>query len=285
MSVRRTYRVKEVAELSGVSVRALHHYDAIGLLKPSRRSPSGYRTYTKEDLLRLQQVLVGRELGMSLDEIRCSLDDPDFDLRAALERQRSALRQRSEETARMIRAIDRALTLLEGAEGTGFAEVLRPAPGNSLRKGEAVMTVEDLFDGFEPKRYEWEAEQRWGHTEAYRESAKRVQRYSAEDWERVKAEQSQIYIEACELLKQGEEPGSLAAVDVAERHRQSITRWFYPCSHAMHASLADLYENDARFAQNIDRYGSGLTEFLVTAIRANASRHGASAFPNEGDGS
>ncbi len=76
MQSRRHYQVKEVAEQSGVSIRALHHYDAIGLLVPSLRTAAGYRLYSADDLLRLQQILIGREIGLSLEEIRRSLDDP-----------------------------------------------------------------------------------------------------------------------------------------------------------------------------------------------------------------
>ena len=81
MPSRRTYQVQEVAELAGLTVRALHHYDSIGLLSPSMRSAAGYRLYTDDDLLRLQQIVIGRELGLSLEAIRGSLDDPHFDRR------------------------------------------------------------------------------------------------------------------------------------------------------------------------------------------------------------
>jgi len=104
MASRRTYRVKEVAEITGVSVRTLHHYDAIGLLVPGGRSEAGYRLYDDEDLLRLQQILIGRELGLTLEAIGRSLDDPAFDRRQALLAQRRELERRAEETAEMIRA-------------------------------------------------------------------------------------------------------------------------------------------------------------------------------------
>jgi DNA-binding transcriptional MerR regulator len=84
MNTRRVLRVKEVALLAGVTVRALHHYDELGLLVPGQRSRSGYRLYTEQDLLRLQQILIGRELGLPLEEIRRSLDDPRFDLKKTL---------------------------------------------------------------------------------------------------------------------------------------------------------------------------------------------------------
>ena len=93
MKSAKTYKVKELAQLSGVSVRTLHHYDKIGLLVPSR-SGKGYRLYTDNDLFRLQQILIQRELGLPLEEIRKSLDDPKFDARATLVRQKSCCRKK-----------------------------------------------------------------------------------------------------------------------------------------------------------------------------------------------
>jgi DNA-binding transcriptional MerR regulator len=260
MSSRRTYRVAEVARLSGVSVRALHHYDAIGLLKPAARSGAGYRLYTEQDLLRLQQVLLGRELGLSLEEIKRSFEAPDYDPRQALLRHREVLTRRAEDTARMLRAVDQALTSLGAPSELAKDEA----------KGEDEMALRDLFDGFDPSQYEDEVEERWGETEAYRESLRRTQRYSAEDWKRLKEEQNAIYTAAAELHARGVAPTSAEARAVAEQHRASIERWFYPCDTTMHTGLAELYENDARFAANIDRFGAGLTEFLVAAIRATA---------------
>ena len=99
---RRTYQVKEVTSIAGISVRTLHYYDEIGLLVPSARSASGYRLYDDDDLLRLQQIIVSRELGLSLEEIRKSLDDPSFDRRQALLTQRAQLSQRAQQAAEMI---------------------------------------------------------------------------------------------------------------------------------------------------------------------------------------
>jgi DNA-binding transcriptional MerR regulator len=251
---RRTYHVKELAELAGVSVRALHHYDAIGLLVPRARTEAGYRLYDGEDLLRLQQILVGRALGLPLEEIRRSLDDPRFDRRAALRAQRQQLEARAVETAGMLRAIDHALAALEGGADT--------------------MDEKALFEGFEA-----EAEGRWGDTEAFAESRRRTKAYTPEDWKRHAAEQAAVYEAAAALLKAGAAPGSPEAREVAERHRELIDRWFYPCGPAMHAALADLYEADARFAANIDKFGAGLTPFLAAAIRANASSPHSSPSP------
>ena len=254
MKTQRSYQVSEAAEIARISVRTLHHYDEIGLLVPKMRTGAGYRLYDDDDLLRLQQILIGRELGLSLEEIRRSLDDPSFDRRQALLAQREQLGKRAQQTAAMIRAIDHALALLDRDD-----------------EGE-TMDMKEIFDGFDPAQYEQEAEQRWGDTDAYKESMKRTKRYSPEDWKRYAADQSAVYADAAAAMKAGTPPSDEAAMDIAERHRLLIDRWFYPCSSAMHEGLAALYENDARFAANIDKYGEGLTAFLVEAIRANARR-------------
>jgi len=241
--------------LAGVSVRTLHHYHAIGLLVPRIRTDAGYRVYTDADLLRLQQILIGRELGLSLEEIRRSLDDPGFDRRIALIDQRERLRARVQQTEAMIRSIDAALAALDELQG------------------ERAMNVEDLFQGFDPAQYEDEARRRWGATDAFAESARRTRRYTPDDWRAVIAEQEAIFADAYDALKAGKAPADAAVMDVAERHRLSIDRWFYPCSHGMHRGLASLYEEDDRFRQCLDKQREGLTPFLAEAIRANAARH------------
>jgi MerR family transcriptional regulator, thiopeptide resistance regulator len=251
----RTYQVKDVARLAGVSIRTLHHYDSIGLLVPGTRTAAGYRLYTEADLFRLQQILIGRELGLSLEEIRRSLDDPRFDRKAALLDQRERLRDRASQTEAMIRAIDVALAALDG----------------SRTKGETNM--EDLFAGFNPSQYDEEARRQWGTSEAFAESEKRIRRYTPDDWKAVRAEQAAVYEDAWSALKAGKSPADAAVMDIAERHRMSIDRWFYPCSHGMHRGLASMYESDDRFRQSIDAHGEGLTAFLAEAIRANAARH------------
>lgn len=251
--------------MTGVSVRTLHHYDAIGLLVPGGRTAAGYRLYTDADLLRLQQILIGRELGLPLEEIRRSLDDRRFDRKAALLDQRQRLRDRARQAEAMIRAIDAALACLTVASP-------RRAPDEGLTTGE--ITMSDLFDGFDPSRYEDEARQRWGNTDAYAQSAKRVKGYTPEDWKTLKAEQGAVYDAAFAALKEGKAPSSAEAMDIAERHRLSIDRWFYPCSHAMHQGLASMYESDDRFRQSIDQHREGLTTFLTEAIRANAAHRG-----------
>jgi DNA-binding transcriptional MerR regulator len=253
MPVPRTYRVADVARQSGVSIRALHHYDAIGLLVPTGRTEAGYRLYTDADLLRLQQILIGRELGFSLEEIKRSLNDPRFDQRQALVEQRRRLEAKARSLDQMLRAIDAALSVV----------------GHDPQGGR--MDMKELFNGFDPSAYEAEAEKRWGG-EAYEESKRRVKGYTAEDWKRWKTENAAVYGDAAAAMGRGVDPVSPEARAIAERHRLSIDTWFYPCSHAMHAGLADMYEADDRFSASIDAAGEGLTTFLAAAIRANANR-------------
>ena len=136
------------------------------------------------------------------------------------------------------------------------------------------MDMKQIFDGFDPAKYEAEAEQRWGDSDAFKESKKRTARYTKEDWQRLAAEQARIYDDAFALLQAGKSAADPEVMDVAERHRHCIERWFYPCSHEMHRGLADMYEQDPRFAENIDKHGAGLTPLLAAAIRENARRHG-----------
>jgi DNA-binding transcriptional MerR regulator len=208
--------------------------------------------YSDADLLRLQQVLVQRELGLSLEAIRKLLDDPAFDHRAALLEQRRLLLERAASTQQMIRALDSALSLLDG--------------------GDVMTDKRALFDGFDPAAYEQETKQRWGHTDAYRESQRRTQQYTAEDWKRYRDENASLMSAFVAALAAGSGADDGAVMDLAEQHRLLIDRWFYPCSHEMHVRLADMYEADPRFAQNIDKAAAGLTPFLSAAIRANAAR-------------
>lgn len=254
MARQRTYHVSEVARITGLSVRALHHYDAIGLLVPKQRTDAGYRVYDQDDLLRLQQVLIGREQGLALEAIRRALDDPRFDRAQALRAQRRQLQERAARTEAMIDAVDAALAMLEDE------------PGGTN------MDLKQLFDGFDPSAYEAEAEERWGDTVAYRASSKRTKRYGADDWRKIKEEQAAIYADAARVQQAGDAPDSAEAMEVAERHRRSIERWFYPCSTDMHTNLADLWQADACFAQSIDAHGAGLTPFLAAAVRANARK-------------
>ena len=131
--------------------------------------------------------------------------------------------------------------------------------------------MENLFEGFNPSQYDEEARRQWGKSEVFVESEKRTRRYTPDDWEALQAEQAAVYDDAYSALRAGKTPSDAAVMDIAERHRMSIDRWFYPCSHGMHRGLASMYESDDRFKQSIDKHGEGLSSFLAEAIRTNAA--------------
>jgi DNA-binding transcriptional MerR regulator len=242
------WTVGEVARLAQVSVRTLHHYEAIGLLQPSGRSAAGYRLYTPLDLARLQQILLHRELGFRLGEIGRVLDDPGFDRRAALVAQRAALAAQIARSTALLGTIDRTLRSLAGEE---------------------TMTDEEMFDGFDPAAHEQEVEARWGQTRAHAESKARTSRYTKSDWDEMKAEAAAITADLAAALADGVPPVDPRATALAERHRLHIDRWFYPCSKEMHARLGDLYVSDERFAASYDRLRPGLAAYVRDAIGAN----------------
>lgn len=123
--------------------------------------------------------------------------------------------------------------------------------------------------------YADEARERWGHTEAYKESARRTKLYKAEDWAKIKAEGEAVEAGMAALLAAGEAPDGAKAMDQAEQARLYIDRWFYPCSHKMHVGLADMYLADARFTAYYEERAAGLAAFVAGAIKANAMRNGA----------
>lgn len=254
MSKRKTYTVKQVAQMARISVRTLHHYDEIGLLVPER-SAKDYRLYTEQDLLRLQQILISREMSMSLEDIKHSLDDPAFDYADSLQRQRASLVARVSDTHRMIASIDAALA--------------------TLTEKDKAMSVDlkKIFDGFDPADYEEETKERWGDTGAYKESQRRTKNYGEAEWKAIKAELDGIWKDGAAAMAAGHDPHSAEALAIAERHRLHIDRWFYALDPNGHANLADMWEADERFAANIDQYAEGLTQWVSSAVRRAASNN------------
>ncbi len=252
----RFYRIREVARLSGVTVRTLHHYDACGLLVPRARSAKGYRLYSGAEILKLQEILMQRALGFSLEAIRQSFESHSADRRDALQKLRREILERLQQNKRMLAAIDHRLALLED-----------PLAGTADEPDWSR-----LFDGFEPERYDAEARTRWGGSRAWEIAQDRIRRYGETDWRALKAEQARILSELAAIRGKGLPPESREAMAVAERHRLFIDRWFYPCEPRMHEGLANLYEEDARFAATINRWGDNLTSYLSESIRNNARR-------------
>ena len=248
----RTYTVGELADLAKVSVRTLHHYDAIGLLAPSGRTNSGYRVYSHGELEQLQQILLYRELDFSLDAIARLMLDPAFDRRAALTAQREQLAARARRMDAILGAIDAAL--------------------DALSKGRAMDDTElfEVFGDFDPKQYDAEVKERWGDSDAYKESYKRTARYTKDDWKQIKVEGDEVTRGLADRLLAGASPSDADVQALVDRHREQIDRWFYPCSIEIQVNLGDMYVADPRFSATYDRYALGLARFLRDAIRVRA---------------
>lgn len=249
------YPVGAVARLAGVSVRTLHHYDRIGLLTPSGRNAAGYRIYTLPDLKRLQQILFYRALGFTLDDVAKILAGPGQDAAAHLRRQHRLLREQISRRRGMLAAIEKELE----AGKMGIA-----------------LTPEEQLEIFSTDKVsgEWaaEAEQRWGGTGAWTQSQRRATAYTKQDWLEIQAEADAINRGFAAAMTAGTSAADPRAMDLAERHRQHITRWFYDCTYEMHRGLAEMYVADERFTQTYDAIAPGLARYMHDAVLANADR-------------
>lgn len=256
MSKEKRYTVSQVARLAHVTVRTLHHYDELGLLVPAGRSGKGYRLYDEADLQRLHQILVFREVGFSLEGIQQILDAPAFERGEALRAQKGLLMESIRKTEAVIRAVDAALDALEKG---------KPMDGKKMFEG---------FEDFDHAQYEEEAKERWGKTDAYKESMRRTKQYTKEDWAEIKAQGEAVEARLAELLRDGKQPDDPEVMDAADAHRLYMDRWFYPVSHVMHVGLGRMYISDPRFTAHYEKRAAGLAAFVTAAIEANAKRAG-----------
>lgn len=246
--------VGTIAGLTGVSVRTLHHYDHVGLVVPSVRTAAGYRGYTDADVERLHLVLVYRAAGLPLDEIRVLLDDPDVDELAKLQHQHAMLLERADGLQRTIKAVEELM---------------------SAHRDGIQLTAEEQAEIFGTssfsEEYAAEALQRWGDTDAWKQSRGRASQMTKQDWIDVKVEGDAL-LDALALGKRdGVAPGSERANALAARHRASIDR-FYDCSADIHLGLAEMYLGDQRFTRYYDDVEPGLAQYLHDVIVASIER-------------
>jgi MerR family transcriptional regulator, thiopeptide resistance regulator len=251
-----TLGVGEVAELAGVTVRTLHHYDELGLLTPSRRGANGYRRYTAADLARLQRILFYRELDFGLEEI-ASLIDGEDDALDHLRRQHQLLLGRRTRLDRLVRTLERTMDARKAGVDLTPAEML------------------EVFGGFDPGEHAAEAERRWGDTDAWRQSKERHRHHTKADYQRMVVEGDELNRRFAAARAAGEPADGPVAMDLAEEARQQIVRWHYDLTHAGHRSLATMYVSDPRFAASYETIAAGLATYVHDAIHANAVRHGA----------
>ncbi|MBE1550490.1 DNA-binding transcriptional MerR regulator [Mycobacterium sp. OAS707] len=243
--------VGAVAALTGVSVRTLHHYDHIGLVVPSVRTQAGYRGYTDADIERLHLVLVYRSVGIPLDDVRALLDDPGADVVEHLRRQHQLLLEQADRLQHTIKAVEE----LMNAHRSGI----------QLSAQEQVEIFGTTAFGEE---YATEAEERWGDTDAWKQSQQRVSQFSKQDWIAIKADGDALLSDLARAKRDGVEPGSAEANALAARHRASIER-FYDCGDEMHRNLVQMYLADERFTRYYDDVEPGLAQFLHDIVVAS----------------
>lgn len=240
-------RINEAAELAGVTVRTLHHYDKIGLLSPAKSAENGYRDYGEAELLRLQQILFLKEMDFPLEEIKEMLDEPGLDRGRMMEAQHDLLLKKKQRLERIIALLEAEM---RGENKMSFKEF-------DMKEIEACR-----------KKYADEAREKWGGTEAYKESEERTKNYDEGKWQKVSGEQSKIFAEFAALAAEGVKADSDAAIALAAKWQQHISDNFYECTDEILAGLAEMYIADERFKANLDKAGDGTAEFMSAAIKA-----------------
>ena len=242
----------EVARRTGVTVRTLHHYEAIGLLVPSGRTASGYREYAPEDIDRLARIVAYRACGLPLASIAEVLD--------------AAGPTRLEHLRRQVALLDDRIDLMTRQRAMLAREEEAHVMGIEL-------SAEDYFAVFgdsDPRQYATEAEASWGGTDAFAESQRRTSSYGRQDWEQARSEWDVLAQEFRDCLLSRAAPDSSRSVVAARAHRDHVSRWYYECTVEIHAGLADMYVADPRFAANFEELAPGLAAYVRDAIYAAA---------------
>lgn len=253
-----SYSVKQLARISGVSVRTLHHYDKIGLLKPARRTEARYRMYGKEELLRLQQILFYRELDFSLQEIGDILDDPAFDLLDALESHKVSLRAKQRKIDQLLHTLDHTI--------------------NQIKKGDVMKNPEELYEGLNPetaKKYREEAMEKYGKAEVEK-SEKHLMQMGKADYGKLQAEAKENTATLFAMMDKAPESPEVQ-VEIARHYR--IIRQFWGTAGSAdsqakaYAGLGQLYVDDERFTMVDGEPQPEFAAFLKKAMAHYAKVH------------
>ena len=232
--------IKDFAKACGVSVRTLHYYDEIGLLKPSFVDEwTGYRYYDENSLLRMQEIMFYRELDFSLKNISQIISSPYYDKEKALSQQKKLLVLKKERLEKLILSIDDAM------------------------KGKVVMNA---FDNSEFEKYKDEAKEKWGNTTAYAEYSEKSKNYGKDKFSSISGEMAEIFGKFNRAMKNSDADSDEAQALVKEL-QDYITNNFYTCTKEILSGLGQMYVYDERFKNNIDKAGEGTAEFVSEAIK------------------
>ena len=248
--------IGEAAELLGITVRALRHWESIDLLVPSWRTLGGHRLYVDADLERAQRILVYREIGLPLAEVR-GLVDGDGDAREHLERQRRLLVDRASHLRRIIGAVDEMLEEMSMNDGKNTTMDARAAA--------------EKFGGGWRQDFADEAEARWGDTAAWAQSQQANANRTEEEWAQMYADQEALVAKLAQAIGDDVDPDSELGREVSAVHRAGVEK-HYECGYGRQVILARMYLVDERFHEAYG--GVELTKWLVAAIEADARAHG-----------
>lgn len=238
-------KINEVAKLTGVTIRTLHYYDEIGLLKPSQITEAGYRLYDDSALEMLQQILFFRELDFSLAQIREIVSNPHYNKTETLARHKELLMQKRNRLDDLIGLVD---INLKGEKDMSFKQF-------------DISEIEET-----KKKYAEEVRERWGDTAAYSESEKKTSAYDGATWQKISAQNDEILREFAE--NRSIAPDSAKAQELVQKWQAHITNHFYNCTKEILAGLGQMYVSDERFTENIDKNAEGTAAFMAAAIAA-----------------
>lgn len=244
------WSIAQVARMSGVTARTLRHYDDVGLLKPAHVGTNGYRYYEEAELLRLQQILVLRELGLGLADIAEAVDS-EPDTLAALKRQRIRLLGERNRMARLAETVERTIARLEGRTDMAGG-VNRP---------------ENLFEGFDHAQYEDEARERW--PVEFEQSQRYAATLTEQDTERMQREMTAAMIRMAEFMVAGTPVDDPAVQAEVHLHYQGVSRFWTPNREA-YKGLGRMFVEDERFKANYERVAEGLAQYQYDAMVAYA---------------
>ncbi len=241
-----TYTVSQLAKISGVTPRTLHHYDAIGLLSPSKHSRNGYRYYDDQELLRLQQILFFRELDFSLADIKKIIGQPEFDVISALHDHKKLIELKQKRLKKLTKTIDTTIKHMTHKQSATNEELY------------------DVFKDTEVIKYQEEVKQRWGATGAYKQSMARVGKMSKAEMEELKKQQKELTQQLVEVIDKPIESDEVQ--ELIRKHHQGI-EFFYDCPLPMYRNVAQMYVDDSRFAAYYEAFHPGLAQFIYKAIQ------------------
>jgi DNA-binding transcriptional MerR regulator len=243
------YTIKEIADLAGITTRTLRYYDEIGLLSPATIGTNGYRLYDHRSLLRLQQIMFFRELDIPLNEIQKIINQPNFDVKAALVKHRKSLQGKRFRVEALIETLDQTIATLEG---------------------EWIMSDKEFFSGFNELKYEEEARQRWGDTPQYKESTRKWASYSKGQKEGIKQEMGGITRRMVGTAKSHPEDEDIQQA-VGDYYR-FLNDKFYACDLDFLRNLSNMWVEDPRFAVNYERIREGGSAFVREAVHLYCDR-------------